>query len=271
MKPIAQHFFLDVKKKKTHIVKIGEGKNKLVFLHGWGGSTDSFFQLALDLEKKLKDFEFILIDFPGFGKTDFPDKKGWNTFEYANWTYGVLEKVFPESKKENFKNINFYIHSFGGRVLIRLLTKHSEITGKIILTGSAGVKWDLTIKQKISMKLGKILKPFEKKLPNKLKKIKSIIVSKIFGARDWDAVHPHLKPTLQKTVEEKDFREDLKNIQNKALIIWGEKDSITPLKSGQVFAKNLPNNKFVTLKTGKHGIHYTHKDKIIKEVVKFLN
>ncbi len=267
MKSVAQHYFLEVKKKKTHILRIGEGKQKLVFLHGWGGSTDSFFQLCLNLEKKLKDFEFILIDFPGFGKTQMPDKKGWDTFEYADWTYELLEKVFLEAKKNNFKNINFYTHSFGGRVLTRLLVKHTQNFGKIILTGSAGVKWPLTAKQKVSMKLGKVFKPFNKICP---KKIKRIIVSKVFGARDWDAVSDDLKPTLQKTVEEKDFREDLKKIQNEALILWGEKDSITPLKSGKIFAKNLAHNKFLTFKTGKHGIHYTHKDKIIQEIIKFL-
>jgi pimeloyl-ACP methyl ester carboxylesterase len=101
-------------------------------------------------------------------------------------------------------------------------------------------------------------------------KIQKLIVTKIFGARDWGNVDPHLKSTLTKVLAEQDLRDDLKNVNQESLIIWGEQDNITPLKSGKVYAARLPNNKFSTFKNGRHGVHHTHTDKIIDELIKFL-
>ena len=46
----------------------GEGKD-ILFLHGWGSSVDAFRRMIMPLKSR---FRCILIDLPGFGKSDLP-------------------------------------------------------------------------------------------------------------------------------------------------------------------------------------------------------
>ncbi len=260
MEAIAQHYQTVVQGVKTHFIRIGKGKNTIVFLHGWGGSTNSFFELALELFKKRPDLDIILLDYPGFGLTGNPESEGWTTHQYADWMQEFCDEL-------NLKKPHFYVHSFGGRVLVRALLKNPNLGGKLVFTGAAGIKWPLTFREKCSFFISKRSSKAKKALPQKLQKF---IITKIFGARDWGAVAPDLKNTLKKVVEEEDFRDQLPNIKNQSLIFWGANDTITPLKSGKVYAEKLPNNELVVFESGRHGIHYTHKQAIIDKLVEFL-
>lgn len=256
----ATHHFIQVQTLKTHYLVVGNGLTPVVFLHGWGGNTDSFFKLALKLSAARPDLELILVDYPGFGLTDAPPLDGWDTFQYADWVQAFCDEL-------KIKQASFYVHSFGGRILTRLMNQHPSLGNKLVFTGSAGVKWPLGLRQKISVKLSKIV---PKAKHPRLQRLQKLIVTKIFGARDWGNVDPALKTTLTKVLAEADLRDDLTNIKQESLIMWGEQDTITPLKSGKVYADKIPNNKFVSFKDGRHGIHHTHTDEIIDELAKFL-
>jgi pimeloyl-ACP methyl ester carboxylesterase len=260
VKSFAQHHFITVQNLKTHFIRFGDSDQKVVFLHGWGGNTDSFFKLALELSEKRPDLELIIVDYPGFGLTDKPDPDGWDTHRYAEWVKAFCDEL-------EIKQAHFYVHSFGGRILTRLMKAHPEQGQKLVFTGAAGIKWPLSFRQKLSVKLSKIV---PKAKHARAKKLQNFIITKVFGARDWGNVEPALKATLKKVLAEPDFREDLKKISQKCLILWGEKDTITPIKSGKVYAENLPNNQFKAFKNGKHGIHHTHRKAIVEMLTDFL-
>ncbi len=251
--------FLDINGVKTHVLRIGQGKQKIIFLHGWGGESKNFINIASLLVKKNK-LEAVLIDLPGFGKTDLPPKSGWSTHDYEEW----LEKVLGKLK---INKASFYGHSFGCRIIVRLLLKSPRLADKVILTGAAGIKWPLSLRQKISVFLSKKFSLAKRLIPQKIQKI---IMCRIFGARDWGSVSSELKSTLRKTLEEPCFREELPKIKAPMFLIWGKNDSYTPLKSGRVFADKLPNSRLKIFSDGKHGLHYTHKKKIVKLVSEFL-
>ena len=260
MSQIATHESIEVQGLKTHFVRIGTGTKPVLFLHGWGGSTDSFFRLGQSLIQKRPDLQLILVDYPGFGLTECAENQAWDTYHYAEWVYDFMTTL-------NLQKADFYVHSFGARILIRLQEKHPNVINKMVLTGAAGIKWPLTPRQKISMWLSKVMPKFERGF---LAKIQKLVVVKVFGARDWGNVNPKLKTTLKAVLEEADFRDQLSAIKSQTLIIWGAKDGITPLKSGNVYAKELPNSQIKILPEGRHGIHHTHPDQIIRALVEFL-
>ena len=239
---------------------MGEGSQPVVFLHGWGGSTDSFFKLGLELTKQRPDLKLYLVDYPGFGLTDDPETSGWSTHRYADWVKALCEEL-------EIKKAHFYVHSFGGRILCRLINKHPELGDKLVFTGAAGVKWPLSLRQKISVGLSKII---PKAKHSRTQRLQNFIVTKVFGARDWGNVKPALKNTLKTVLAEADLREDLANIKQPSLILWGEQDSITPLKSGRVYAEKIPNNHLVIFPKGRHGIHHTHRTQIVAKIAEFL-
>lgn len=256
MSQIASHHQIEVQGINTHFLRVGEGKKPVVFLHGWGGSTQSFFALAHQVIAARPDLSLFLVDLPGFGLTDFPIDQAWDTYRYAEWVYDLMTTL-------NIPRSSFYVHSFGGRVVVRLHEKHPQVIQKIVFTGSAGIKWPPTWRQKIAQ----LLRPLKPLLPQTLRRL---VLSKILGARDWESVDPKLKATLQNVLEEADLREQLTTIENETLLLWGAKDKITPLISGQIYHQKLPNTQLKVIPKGKHGIHHTHTSEVSAAVSDFL-
>jgi len=245
---------------KTHFRSFGTGKEVLVFLHGWGGTSESFQSLAPHIARQSR-VKVIVPDLPGFGKSENPPASGWDTRDYEAWLEAFLKML-------DIHKAHFYGHSFGCRVIVRLLLAHPEKALKVILTGAAGIKWPPSFREKVSLLLSKKCVQCKKLIPAKLQQL---IISKIFGARDWGSAPEALKPTLKKVLEEADFREDLPRITHPVLLLWGARDSVTPIKSGRVFEEKLPHATLKIFSNGRHGIHRTHEDKIVKFVTKFLN
>jgi len=260
MSIIATHHRIEVQGLSTHFMRMGLGKKPVIFLHGWGGSTVSFFTLGIRLLATRPDLELIIVDYPGFGLTDFPEGQAWDTHRYAEWVYDFMTTL-------SLPQADFYVHSFGGRILTRLHQTHPQTINKMVLTGSAGIRWPLSLRQRISVTLSKVIPKFKS---GPLAKLQKFMVTKVFGARDWGNVDPRLKGTLKNVLAEADFRDELPNIENQTLILWGAKDTITPLKSGKVFAEKLPNAELKVFATGRHGIHHTHKKEIVEAVSTFL-
>ena len=99
----------------------GKGKKFVLFLHGWGGSTNSFLSVA---QKISNDKKVILVDFYGFGKSAFPNKI-MDTYEYAVAIYLLL-------KNKGIDEVDIVSHSFGGRVAIILSSVFNIKVNKIL-------------------------------------------------------------------------------------------------------------------------------------------
>ncbi len=237
----------------------------MVFLHGWNSergwkaSRDSYGIIAPKIAKQ-NNCEAILLDLPGFGGSGMPPKEGWTTYDYADWLEEVMQKL-------KIKKCIFYAHSFGCRVVVRFLLQCPEMAEKTILTGAAGIKWPPTFREKISLFLSKKFRIAKYLVPRVIQKF---VITKIFGARDWGAVPTELKMTLEKVLAEKDFRNELPKLRTNFLLIWGEDDTITPLKSGKIYKKKLPNVKLEAIEGARHGVHKTHGDLVVELVAKFL-
>ncbi len=246
---------------KSRVIRVGGGKQKIVLLHGWGGEATRFEEVALRLyEASGGDREILLLDMPGFGESENLPEGGWTTEEFADW----LEEMLGALK---IKKPIFYGHSFGCRVIVRFLLRHSEWKEKVVLTGAAGIKWDPTWREKASLFCSKNFSAAKKVMPQKMQKF---VVTKVFKARDWGDVTPERKATLKKVLAEDDFRDLLPQISASTLLIWGRDDQITPLKSGEVYATNLPNAQLKVLEEGRHGVHLTHAKDVVELVDGFL-
>ncbi len=253
-----QSEFIEINGLKTHFVTYGEGNEVMIFLHGWGGNAKSFEKIIPLMQEKLQ-MKIIVPDLPGFGESENPDEDGWTTHQYEKWLEGFLEAL-------QIKQAYFYGHSFGCRVLVRMLLKRPELAKKVILTGAAGIKWPPTPRQKLSRTLSKKCERIKKIIPFKAQKW---ILHKIFKVHDWGKFE-HMETTRRKVVEEADFREELVKIQTPILLIWGANDTYTPLKSGYIFSEKLPHSRLEVFADGRHGIHYSHTNKIVGLVGEFL-
>lgn len=212
----------------------GKGKKFVLFLHGWGGSTNSFLSIAqkIALERKV-----MLIDFYGFGKSKFP-KKPLDTYEYAMQLYLFLNK-------KSINEVDIIAHSFGGRVAIILSSVFGIKVNNLILVDSAGVLPKRTIAYKYKVAKYKLYK--------RLSKFKIVSKSKLssFGSDEYKKLNSFQKISYVKIVNQ-DLVYLLKYIESNTLIVWGEKDDTTPMYMASTLINGIKNSKIVIYKNSGH-------------------
>lgn len=207
---------------------VGQGQ-PVVLLHGWGSSLDAYNLMTRSLESQ---YRVIRLDFPGFGGSD-PLPEPWSMEEYQNATVEFLSQL-------GLENPVLVGHSFGGRVIIRMCGNDLVKPCKIILIDSAGIRPKRTLRGRIRTGAFKTAKwcltrrPWKKAAAPMLERVRAY-----FGSADYNAAPPVLRQTLVKVVNE-DLREYLPRLSCPTLLIWGEKDTATPLADAKVMENLIP-------------------------------
>ena len=214
-------------------------------LHGWGANLNVYRSIAAVTAAK---YRTVLFDFPGFGLSDEPEEP-WDVSQFTD-----LARRFIESF--GCKKVILIAHSFGGRVTIKLCTEFREQCAfeieKIILTDSAGIRPKRSFKSKCRTRVYKIAKrfvllpPVKKLYPDALNALQ-----KKFGSADYAAASPVMRQCLVKTVNE-DLSALLPQIKVPALLVWGDKDTATPLSDGQYMEQVIKGSGLVTLNGAGH-------------------
>lgn len=217
---------------------IGSGK-PLIFLHGWGVDSSLFEPLA-ELLKNHR--ECHLIDLPGFGHSKKPDST-WGTLEYAKCITQYLES-------KNITNADILGHSVGGRIGLRIAVHFPKSVDNLILISSAGIKskkFLLRFKIYILKKAAKIFKTFDKLLGRDFFKNR---YSSKFASKDYLNAG-EMKDIFLKIVNE-DQEGELSRVNARTLLIWGDKDSQTPIDMAKTFNKKIKNSKLIILNGKDH-------------------
>lgn len=250
-----------IKNLKVNYIKKGTGKNVLI-IPGWGATIETYNALIESISTYANVY---CLDIPGFGKSQEPDY-AWCLDDYTKFIIEFIEK-------QNIKELDLIGHSNGGRIIIRLATIENLNfkINKIILIGGAGIVHKKKLLQKIkiySFKLCKKIvkvKCIEKRFPNLLER-----VQKIFGSDDYKNATPILRQSLVKLVNE-DVRNLLPKIKVPVLLIWGEKDDVTPLSDAEIMEKLIPDSGIVNIRGGSHYVFLENPSYVNKIINTFLN
>ncbi|MGN1227524.1 MAG: alpha/beta fold hydrolase [Christensenellales bacterium] len=239
--------FIIYKGIKIHYITFGSGEATL-FLHGWEGSVDSFKFVANELEGQK-----ILIDLPPFGKSQMP-QNSWNLYDYVGLVKYIIENL-------QITKYNIVAHSFGGR--IALILACSNNVNKMVLTGCAGIK-DKSLKVKCKKLNYKIKKALCKlKLYNKQKLINQ-------GSNDYKKLNDTMKQTFNNIINF-DLSNILNLIEAETLLIWGKKDTSTPIKDAMLMNKKIKNSGLYIYENGSHFAYIEYGKSFINAVKLFLN
>ena len=197
----------------------------VVMLHGWGSNITLFENSARFVAEK---YLVVAPDMPGFGETPEPPH-AWNVDDYTDF---VIEFI----KKLGLKRVILLGHSFGGRVIIKLVNRKNlpfEVT-RLILVDSAGIrpeKNDEQLKKEKIMKFGKKLLAFSPKLLG--------FFQSMVGSADYKAATPLMREVLVNVVNE-DLSHLLPAIKQETLLIWGTLDTATPITDAEKMEKLIP-------------------------------
>lgn len=239
--------------------KRGEG-DLVLFLHGWGANITLFDGLMNTAAKK---YTALALDMPGFGKSDEP-KSAWSVDDYVDFVLKFVDIFKP-------KSLVLVGHSFGGRVIIKMLARELPFeVRKIILIDAAGIKPKKTLKQKASLlayKLGRkvmSLRPMKAIFPDAVENMR-----KKRGSADYNSATPIMRETLVKVVNE-DLTHLLPSIKASSLLIWGTADTATPLSDGEMMERLIPDAGLVKVNGAGHYSFLEAPDLVSRVVSSFL-
>ena len=233
-------------------------------LHGWGCSVKHFEPIAQELSK---DCHVTMIDFPAHGLSERPPKP-WGVPEFAEMTAELMETL-------QIAPADIIAHSFGARVAIYLAATRPELVKRLVLTGAAGLKDVPTEAQK------KKSAAFQKKkaMLEKLKRVPFLktaaenaqeALRKKYGSADYNALDAEMRKTFVKIVSQ-DLSEYLPKIQASTLLVFGEKDTATPLWMGQRMEKEIPDAGLVVFENDDHFAYLRQWPRFVTVVKTFLS
>ena len=204
-----------------------------VILQGWGTDYTLYAPVADLISDRFKVVQF---DLPGFGLSEEPDIP-WDVSMYADFVIELLNVL-------NIGSALLIGHSYGGRIIIRLASRDNlpfEIT-RIILIDSAGI---LPVRTRRQIRRQNTYKLLKRLFDNR---IIYFLFTEIIddwkskqGSADYRAASPVMRVTMVKAVNE-DLTEYLPKIKQDTLLIWGDKDTATPIRDAHIMAENIPNS-----------------------------
>lgn len=218
--------YINIDSIKLHYEQTGEG-SPIIIMHGWGCNTTTVASIA---KVAAQSHCVYNIDFPGFGKTNEPPTV-WGVELYTQ----LIEKFV---KALGLEQPSLLGHSFGGRVGI-LYASRNEVD-KLILVDAAGVKPSRPLKYYVKVYTYKTQKFIAKLLLPKAKAEQLIDKWRAKrGSADYASSSPMMRAILSKVVNE-DLKDVMPSIKAPTLLIWGEKDTATPLKDAKTMEKLIP-------------------------------
>lgn len=239
---------ISINGKKINYIKEGIGP-KVVFVHGWGGSSNSLLELH-NLAKT--QFTSVLIDLPGFGMSDMPEET-WGTQEYGDLLANFLKAL-------DFKDCIYIGHSFGGALGVYIANKYPEIVSQLVLLAPAF--------RRVKKEYKQIKSPFYKKIKKHLWPLRKIYYKWRYPGSEALLI-PKLEENFSRIVSY-DLTDYLKNIKQPVLVIWGENDQLTPISHLEFVKKYLPSAQIEIYKNIGHGFPLRESKKTYGSIANFL-
>jgi pimeloyl-ACP methyl ester carboxylesterase len=92
------------------------------------------------------------------------------------------------------------------------------------------------------------------------------------GGSDWQTTYRQAFPCAQTWITEtrEDLSARLREVVAATLLIWGDKDAVSPLAVGRELEQILPNAKMSVIAGGDHDMALTHPDQVAKLITGHL-
>ncbi len=201
----------------------------VLFLHGYLSNKESFYYQIDFLAKN--GYRVIAPDMPAFGQSS-QIVTAWAVGDYARWL-----RDFMTAK--GLDGCNVVAHSFGARVIFKLLAENQELVKKLIITGGAGL-----VKPRSPAYMRRI------KWYRRVKKLFPRYAEKHFGSEEYRTLSPLMKESYKLIVNE-DLRGCAAKVSAPTLLIYGKNDTVTPpTEEGEIFHSLIAGSRLEIIEGG---------------------
>ena len=228
---------------------------EILILHGWGSCAKNWQRVKDGLENG--GYRVFVPDLPGFGDNP-PLEKAWLVDDYVEW-------VKDYGEKNNISQFFLLGHSFGGNIAFKFALKYPERIEKLVLVDPALIRVK-NAKREIMAKMAKILKLFAF-LPFYCSVRK--IFYRFIVRSDYPDTEGSMRETYLRVVKE-DFSGLVSDISVPTLLIWGERDKITPLKDGYFIKERIARAALEVLPGVGHSSQSENPELLIETILKHL-
>jgi pimeloyl-ACP methyl ester carboxylesterase len=241
------------KKVTTHIVLvegtlvrywiIGEGQ-PIVLIHGLSGSM---LWWKRNMAALAEHYRVYLVDLPGFGS--MAHSKRFTLVKVASWLYKWMEAT-------GIRQAHLVGHSMGGYISLWLAAHHPHLVSRLILISPAV--------------LPQVKSVFEYIVP--LVTSTCSLTPHFFPILFYDALRagPFLLFRTACDLVAVDGREEIRKISAPTLLVWGEEDSLVPLKIGTLLRQELSDVNFLLLKRAGHVSMFDQPETFNEAALAFL-
>ena len=249
--------------RKIYINDTGQGF-PIVLVHGYLGSSEMW---CLQRDYLSKFFRIISPALPGFGESHEAQ-----SLDSINDMAKFVINIIDEKKIDKF---NLLGHSMGGMIVQEIAKLAGDRINKLICFATGSI--------------GEIPGRFEP-IDETRKRLKeegadisfSRVPKKWFVKGDQDKnyylranavqnVSSETADNALKAMKNWSGIDNLKNIKNETLILWGDKDTSYNFEQVDTLNKNIKNSKLEIIKDCAHNVHLEEADKFNKLIKDFIN
>jgi len=246
-----------------YVEDVGKGF-PFVFVHGYLGSSEMW-----NFQKEFfsKHYRVIIPALPGFGES--------HNVKSLDSINKMARQIIDLLDQKNIDKFNLIGHSMGGMIVQEITKLIGDRVNKLICfaTGSIG---------EIPGRFETIDETREKLKKDGTEVSFSRVPKKWFVKGDKDKNYFLCKNAVKDVSLEaadnallamKNWRgkEDLKNIKNETLIIWGDKDTSYNFDQVDTLKKNIKNSRLEIFKNCAHNVHLEQPDEFNNLVQNFIS
>lgn len=258
--------------KRNNVRVTGNGKQPIVFAHGFGCDQNMWRYITPAFEK---EYQIVLFDYVGAGKSDLA---AYNKSRYSNLN-GYAEDVLEICNELNLQNVIFVGHSVSSMIGLLAAIKQPQLFSNIIFVGPSARYINDTgyvggFEEKDILDLldtmdknyigwANFLAPAIMKNPEKPELGQELTDS--FCSTD-----PVIARQFAEVTFLSDNRKDLHKLKVPTLIMQCSDDIIAPLEVGDYLNKQIPNSTLKVMKATGHCPHMSAPDETIRIIKEFL-
>lgn len=240
----------------THYERVGRGPIVLI-LPGWADTSRSWVAVQKALSGT---HDVIVLDLPGFGGSARPEQP-WGLTEYAAFVGHFLQKLDIKQPQ------GIIGHSNGGAIAIRGLARADLTTDNLVLVASAGIRNRQSGRNLLLRMVTKTGKVITAPLPSRVRRG---LRSQLYKRAGSDMlVAENMQESFKRIVAD-DVQADAALLEQPTLLIYGDKDTETPLAFGQTYNKLIANSTLQVIPGAGHFTHVEQTDELTNKIEEFL-
>jgi pimeloyl-ACP methyl ester carboxylesterase len=231
----------------------------VVLVHGLGGQWQNWLE---NIPRLALDRRVVAMDLPGFGLTPEPDDdEGITIPRYGRCVNALCDKL-------GLEKIDLVGNSMGGYVAAEVAIQFPERVARLVLVSAAGISSAETLQAPI-LTFGRVATALATNSAARHRRLAARPITRHVSLA-LVARHPRLlkadlayegffkgagKPGFDAALRaslDYDFRDRLPEVKVPTLIVWGEKDSIIPVRDADEFERLIEDSRKVVMRDTGH-------------------